>query len=425
MKNLAAFFVGLFIAAALLLPTAAKAAITMTPSVEGLAGGTYKPIAMPSLVGPNFSATGSVFVNGKAVPIPGYIPPASTAAQAAKSSLFANPWLLGVSLLGWAGDAGLHSDEVGGWNYTDPSGAQVVLATLPSVSGVSGCRDSSGGKSIGFCDPTMEMCRINYFPLTGGRVCVARRNLDAEILGAFAEQTVAYTGPDEWRNLQIPPYGTCPQGGTFISGTSACNVSAQPRPATQEDFDALPDPSPEVQRELAPQVGVPVDDPVFEPADVPIGDPYTRPDGSTAEPRARISPASNGQVTVDTYDQPLTSPTGEPIANPTPEDTTEQTEQPTQCDKYPNTLGCTPLGSPVDGDALPHASVALSFSPLAIPSNAVCPAPMTISAFGQSIPVAYDSACTYASGLKPIVVAVAYLTAAFIIFGVPRSSNNG
>ncbi|WP_157273590.1 virulence factor TspB C-terminal domain-related protein [Thiobacillus denitrificans] len=425
MKNLAAFFVGLFIAAALLLPTAAKAAITMTPSVEGLAGGTYKPIAMPSLVGPNFSATGSVFVNGKAVPIPGYIPPASTAAQAAKSSLFANPWLLGVSLLGWAGDAGLHSDEVGGWAYTDPNGGTGpnVPVVMPVDANVKGCRSCPNTGC--YCDASMQECAVNFAPLgVSERYCVAMGKTDNQVKGAYAGADEP-GNPSGWIPPQYQPYGTCPSGYANTPGTSSCAPQAETRPATADDFNALPDPSPEVQRELAPQVGVPVDDPVFEPADVPIGDPYTRPDGSTAEPRARISPASNGQVTVDTYDQPLTSPTGEPIANPTPEDTTEQTEQPTQCDKYPNTLGCTPLGSPVDGDALPHASVALSFSPLAIPSNAVCPAPMTISAFGQSIPVAYDSACTYASGLKPIVVAVAYLTAAFIIFGVPRSSNNG
>jgi len=69
------------------MPKPVHAALTLTPTVEGLGGGTFKPLTIPSLAGNNFSATGKVLVNGKWINIPGYIPPASTAAQAARTSL--------------------------------------------------------------------------------------------------------------------------------------------------------------------------------------------------------------------------------------------------------------------------------------------------------------------------------------------------
>lgn len=398
MRNLYLVLVFLFLFVMLAFSSSANAALTLEPMVDGLSAGNYKPLTIPSLTGANFSASGKINVGGKWINIPGYIPPASTAPNAARLGLWANPWLIGAGLLGWAGDAGLGSDQVGGWIFTAPG--------IPGGSyygyglGVRGCE---GGD---ICGTTRDsVCSAASGVLAfGGSDCVVSLSL-CNSLGYIGctDNQLLYMSSRSWTVAEIP---------------------ATSRPATQEDFLALPPPSPSVLAEMAPQIGVDVDAPVFEPLNVPIGDIYTKPDGSTAQPMAQISPASNGQVTVDTYDQPMTDPQGNPTPTAPPVDTQEPPpEAKTDCDKYPNTVGCTDLGTPADGEALPHTQIPLSFNPLNIPRNATCPAPMTVGAFGQSVAVEYDAACTYSSGLRPIVLAVAYLSAAFIIFGVPRANN--
>lgn len=435
MKRLAFFLLGVALSGLILLPYSAHAATTMTPVVEGLAGGTFKPLSMPSLVGPNFSATGSVFVNGKAIPIPGYIPPASTAAQAARNALWLNPWLVGAALLTWAGDAGLGSDQVGGWQKSSsaPATAPWLMPQGTVVDGLQpqGCRSNSGGANIGYCDATMDACRANY-GVQDDHVCVAvipgHYNAQGQYVNPVKQggySTGAITGQFPLAP-GVPLLPSCPENyadtGAFACTVIDPNVGGETVPATQADFDALPAPSSEVYRELAPQVGVPVDAPVYEPVNVPVGDPYTKPDGSTAQPMAQISPASNGQVTVDVYEMPLTDPQGNPVTDPQPQDTPEP--QPTDCDKYPTSVGCTDLGTPPLGEDMPHAEQPITFTPVPISANATCPAPITVNGFGQTLTIDYSSACTYASGLRPIVIAIGYLTALFIIFGVPRSAQS-
>jgi hypothetical protein len=408
MKRLAFFFLGVALAGLMLLPYSANAAITLTPSVEGLGGGTFKPLAIPSLTGSNFAATGKVLVNGKWVNIPGYIPPASTAAQAARTSLWLNPWLVGAALLTWAGDAGLGSDQVngGGWMMAggDPP------ATLPPDTPLKTMY--STGPNGPWFDTVQGVC-VLYGPPTYLSCTASGSTLDLWN-GSWHQYVQVGTYPNK-----------CPAG---YSGTP-CTLTwpqyaepAQDRPATEDDFNALPAPPPQALAELAPQVGVPVDAPVYEPATVPVGDPYTKPDGSTAQPMAQISPASNGQVTVDVYEMPLTDPQGNPVNDPQPQDTPEP--QPTDCDKYPTSVGCTDLGTPPLGEDMPHAEQPITFTPVPISANATCPAPITVNGFGQTLTIDYSSACTYASGLRPIVIAIGYLTALFIIFGVPRSAQS-
>lgn len=424
MKRLAFFLVGVALAGLMLLPYSANAAITLTPSVEGLGGGTFKPLAIPSLAGNNFAATGKVLVNGKWVNIPGYIPPASTAAQAARTSLWLNPWLVGAALLTWADDAGLGSDQVGGWQVTVPG--------TPSEPGT-GSASCSTSAGTGYGDTYAQACEASlrlYYPYW----CPSLPGVGGQ---CHVSGSVSYSGGQVTHTIKNycnsaggcvggVPYGGFVYDQTDVRPGTVGGTESTPapttRPATQADFDALPAPSPEVYRELAPQVGVPVDAPVYEPATVPVGDPYTKPDGSTAQPMAQISPASNGQVTVDVYEMPLTDPQGNPVNDPQPQDTPEP--QPTDCDKYPTSVGCTDLGTPPLGEDMPHTEQPITFTPVPISANATCPAPITVNGFGQTLTIDYSSACTYASGLRPIVIAIGYLTALFIIFGVPRSAQS-
>lgn len=398
----------------------AQAVSSSKPIIDGLSGGTYKPLTTPALTGNNFVATGRVLVNGKWVNIPGYVPPASTAAQAARTSLWLNPWLIGASLLAWSGDAGLGADQFNGWTYTDPSGGQppqVIGAGETHLMYYAGTLSSS---TVLFSTPE-AICALYLGPFPAYESCV----VDSGSLKLHQEGM----SPSYFSYVPIKTTNSaCPQAYRYSE--DSCQLVnplyAEPvdsaRPATQEDFEALPAPPVQALAELAPQVGVPVDDPVYEPIDVDIGTPYTKPDGSTAQQRAKISPAGNGEVWIDTYEQPVTDSQGNPVPNAPPVDTPEQpAEQPTQCDKYPDTLGCARLGS-IPDETLPteNRSIAL-IQPVDIGNAGQCPAPMTATVAGMTIEWSFDPLCQYANALRPLVLALAWLSAGVIFIGGVRN----
>lgn len=393
-KNyLRVFALFLFLVVALTFSGATFSAYVATPSVEGLSGGTYKPMTMPNLTGSNFAATGKIWVNGRLINIPGYMPPAPAAVQAAKTSLWLNPWLVGVSLLAWADDAGLGSDSIGWTKFVPGVPGSEVSCWYVGV-------HPAGGTCAAYGSSTDEGACLNrggvFMYYSGQRCKLSQSQCFSAGYSACYDDILVYPG---------------------TATESVAAVEASSAPATQGDFDALPAPSPQTLRELAPQVGVPVDSPVYEPMDVPIGDPYTRPDGSTAEPRAKVSPQSDGKVAVDTYDKPLTSPTGEPVTNPTPEDTTETPPTETQCDKYPDSLGCARLDQPLQEDFGNENRTLSLINPLSVGGAGSCPAPLTASFLGQTVEMSFDPLCTFANSLRPLVLVMAWLSAGIIFIG--------
>lgn len=93
----------------------------------------------------------------------------------------------------------------------------------------------------------------------------------------------------------------------------------------------------------------------------------------------------------------------------------------TECEDHPERAGCKDLGDAPTAPAIDTQTVPLTFNPMAISQNASCPAPIPLTLGGRAMNIEFDAACTYASGLRPIVIAMAYLSAALIVFGVGKS----
>lgn len=399
----------LFILAAQIVSQSANAATVVTPAVEGLSGGTFKPLTTPALTGPNFVATGKVLINGKLVPIPGYIPPASTAAQAAKTSLWLNPWLIGASLLGWAGDAGLTSDlQVSGWVKTTPAQGDFE-STAASC--------DMPGYGIGYASSRSAACAeaVTFYPYNcpnygPGGSCISPGELLSQTL-----YKINQTQKIDWGGGNIEYLQSSFNKTVYTTGELDNDVGGT-EPATQDDFNSLPAPPLEALAELAPQVGVPVNDPVYDPVDVPIGDPYTRPDGSTAQPMAKISPQSGGQVAIDTYDQPINDPQGNPIPDPDPIDTPEP--QPDFCQSNPQSISCLSLGS--DSFDMPSKSINFAFAAESSPIGAgSCPA--GINVLGNTL--SFQPACDAMGMIRPLILGLASLMGAYIFIGGIRGGD--
>lgn len=201
------------------------------------------------------------------------------------------------------------------------------------------------------------------------------------------------------------------------------------RPVTPQEFEdeLAPSPLPQaVPKEL--DLPVPVQAPEITPMRVPQGNPVPVPNTNPQQykqPTARINPAPTTdnpwRVDVNPEDVTGTDPNGTPEPTPVEEgDPSGEPKTPGLCDQYPDILACQKpnLDTPTAPD-LPTKNVPVSIIPDGGwgASSAQCPAPRYVYPQGREIPIPFDLFCTYANGLRPVIIALAWLMAGFILLG--------
>lgn len=377
-----AFLAFIFIFSVMTLSQASFAALSMSPIVPGYSGGNFSsPVGSFSMTAANdgFIKPAVVNVGGKPITVPATLRMAANAGQLAKNAMKLNPWAIaGTLAAGWLLDEGLEYLD-SQWQKQVPDYGDSFLCSATSIPG--------------------SWC-TGYFA-------------DIEVFTDWAVTNPPWPGCVNTKNWNDAPgyHGwDCSSPAPIVS-----------TPANQDDWDALPDPLPVVAPELpyAPYIeGAPVDAPEYDfvPFSAPLGDPYTKPDGSTAQPMAKVSP-NGDSVTVDTYDQPLTDTNGDPVPNPQPQDTPEPA--PNHCEENPNSIGCAQFGDIPAPDALPTAEIPASTSVVPIGGPGVCPASITTSKFGLTW--SYQPICDFASAVRPFVLGFAWLGFAYIVAGTVRT----
>jgi len=243
----------------------------------------------------------------------------------------------------------------------------------------------------------------------------------------------------------VAPASGCPEGQTYSAGPPAgCWHDGQTRPATPAELAAMDAAivdgcpggcgfGPMVPEILAAGGSIPAD--AFGPTLITIPDSgiwpgdaqtTTHPDGSqtvtdsnyaatgdgdTVEVRKTTTVTekdSTGAVTgVTTTEGSATSEA--PPAEPTP-----------LCEQFPNILACA-----TQDEAAP-AVVALGedvrdvglLTPETISGGAgSCPAPIEVSAVGQTLSFSYQPVCDLATGIRPVVLILGWLAAGMLLFG--------
>lgn len=121
-------------------------------------------------------------------------------------------------------------------------------------------------------------------------------------------------------------------------------------------------------------------------------------------------PANNVTTTTTTTD----TPTGDP---PPPD------EPPDLCAENPDASGCAPFGTPEPPTPLPQEDRTVSVAPEMSAAGA-CPAPQAFSIAGQSFQLTYDGACEFAQGIRPVVLAVAWMGAFVFLFSIGRAQTS-
>ncbi|WP_459713360.1 virulence factor TspB C-terminal domain-related protein [Paraburkholderia sp. 2C] len=85
------------------------------------------------------------------------------------------------------------------------------------------------------------------------------------------------------------------------------------------------------------------------------------------------------------------------------------------CELDPSASACALLGT-ATADTLPSSSVSVSLTPWDIgPSTGTCPGPVVIPVFGYELSFSWTPMCTFAADVRPIVLAVCGIAAAFIV----------
>lgn len=400
---------------------------TFAPSANDLRyGGTaYSPNAL------------RVPVPGSAATMPVAYRFAANAPRIAAAAIFMNPYVrAAVGIATWLGVAGLVWDEVNKQWTKVIAGEETII-------------------------PNYEYSRTESDSwTTADAVCQSYTRPGGSYTFSKQEGLNYYSGCnlylpsgfyDQYRSMKsrkIP----CP-ANTIETPAGCVFQTSRVEPITIEEFQTkLPSsPMPDtVPWELPKPSPLPVEQPVINPDAVPspvprplfvpTGDPVPNPqyDPNAApgpdnqpwiQPGVRVNPSPTPdqpwRVDVQPVNRPVPGP--EPMPAPDSENPTNpdkpSEEQIDFCVKNPDVLACQKLDEP-NSEELPASEKPISISPDGGwgADNASCPAPKQIMVQGRAIPIPFDLFCTWASGMRPIIIAMAWLSAAFILLGARNES---
>jgi hypothetical protein len=124
--------------------------------------------------------------------------------------------------------------------------------------------------------------------------------------------------------------------------------------------------------------------------------------------QTRVETVTDPQNQVTTTTTTTAAPTGEP---PPPE------ERSKFCEDFPDASACEELGEPEEQAELPSEDRDLSFDQ-ELSDAGSCPGPYSLSILGRSYSLEWTPLCDLASGVRPVVIALAWLSAIVFVFAV-------
>ena len=416
---------------------------------SGWSPGTYAPSANDSVYGrviysPNGPTTN---VGGQAIKMPASYRLAANAPRIAAGIIFAHPYVrTGVAIASWLGVAGLVWDAVNQtWAKPEPAeisdGFRYRSADWPAPTASSPWYDTQSeacAAAVAWLSAAAGQA-YNIVSCTGGKITVLPAHGQGSTTTTFLQSSAS----------------SCPAG--WYVTPAGCVQTPPPKTVTKEEFeDALaPKPMPErVPFELPQPTHLPIEhqpfinpepgpNPQHRPRFIPSGDPVPNPnyDPNAApgpnnqpytQPGTRIFPSPTPSQPWRVDHQPVNRPQvdGAPKPNPDAEPGTDPTDKPkpeeqqSLCEKHPDIVACARLGEPGQATPVPNETKTLTIAPENGfgPSGGSCPPPRTVEVAGLTLSMPFDLLCDFATGLKPVIVGLAWLTAAFTFMGIGRRS---
>lgn len=197
-------------------------------------------------------------------------------------------------------------------------------------------------------------------------------------------------------------------------------------------------------------VSWPVDDPLINPSPagqpqpmfVPTGNPLPNPNYQPSQPvgpgnqphyqpgvRMVPTPVPGNPWNVDLQpvDRPVDSPDPDPEPKPDPDpnpDDKPNEDKPDLCETHPEIVACQKLGD-VQPEALAKNTVTMSITKQDGfgPESGQCPAPKEFVVMGKSMAFRWDLLCDFATGIRPLLIGFAWLSAALAFIGLSRKDS--
>lgn len=157
--------------------------------------------------------------------------------------------------------------------------------------------------------------------------------------------------------------------------------------------------------------------------------PNTKPDPDPA-PNPDGKPDKKPDDKPDSDDKPDKRPDDKPDPDDDPSDKDKRKEDKKDdkkeeskgllCNVFPDILACSEKGNVEEQEEpfkIPHTNNETTFSPdFFLPDNGVCPAPRTATYLGITMEFKYDMICNFAQMIRFLVIGIAAVAAAFIMF---------
>lgn len=425
----------------------------------------YAKAANEAWVNNTVRNTASLNVGGQAVKVPALQRLAANAPRFAAAAVFLSPQLrFALGVASWLSAAKFVWDEATQqWKKSDSLGTD--SGASPS-DGKEYHADYNGGSNFNAWFPTPDAA------CASGAGAASLNNKWASF--SITETSATHCG----FRLYLHSDPTKPIDSSFIisSRQSSCPVGWYVTPAgcvqtpppvnvNEQDFvdgvTTKPMPS-TVPNELPPGTPLPVKPPVINPTPgdnpqpqpyfVPQGDPVPNPnyDPNAAPspqnqpyiiPGVRIVPSPTADEPWRVDVQPVNRPTpikdpltpdelnpqpdpnADPNTQPDPgkDDKAKPEEQQSLCEKHPEILACQKLDK-VQPTELAKEDININISPVAGwgSDSAACPAPRAVVVAGKSVEISWQPVCDFASGLRPLVIALAWLSAVSMVIVVAR-----
>lgn len=204
--------------------------------------------------------------------------------------------------------------------------------------------------------------------------------------------------------------------GRDSNGKTTANVNTTPRPDLTPGSPAAPKTNP---TPTPGENGKPGSQPDPNPDGKPGSQPDPTPDGS---PSDKTKPDPDGSPSGKDKPDPSNTPDGKEDHKP---DDKPKEDKPKEsggllCEVFPNILACAEKGNIEEQEEpfkIPHTQNETTFSPdFFLPDNGVCPAPRTATYLGITMEFKYDLICRFAEMIRFLVIGIAAVAAAFIMF---------
>lgn len=400
----------------------------------------------PTSVGPGLSTTVqngfaynsvSVTAAGRQIIMPAAARFAVNAPRFARFGLGLHPgWLLTTALAGWLAQKYLVQDQQTGAIQFDPVAAGQgttysqqypawfsLIVTNPNCTHTQLQLSMDALRAEFKSDWNVSPCRGTNTDLnvTGTGLNVTATWIPGGSSGTYTATTVCPSGGSVVNGQCLCPAGNVYVGDACVPDSINTGLR-EPTPQELESLDTVPL-SDQSLDDLIDHMPMPVESPTLSPVDEPVGEPRLDPTtGKTVQDRVQVFPSPTAsdpfRVEVTPYTKTIGNADGTPI--PEGEQTAKQETDP--CKLNPNSLMCAELGTAPGEEPINNQELPFSISPLSGfgPESGSCPAPHAFTVGGKAQIWEYTPVCNFMSAVRPVVIAMAWLTAIMLALGAAR-----